>query len=276
MSRAAPLNHAEPADIRGREAHSRSDTAPTEQEPAPPPAKKPKVAKPPEPPWKTFEAASCRAAEAERKAPATFVAGPASGKRVDLDEGPGAQTRGDKAPQEEKANAELAVDKAAVGERVEVYWDGNDKWFKGEVKDYAPTTQKHLVKYEDNDTQWLILAQEEQLRPLRRVGGSRRGAAARRSIPEEAAGEEVECVFYGAVVEVRVRVCQPGHDEPRPPHASASCARRRGPASARRTSSHMKPKYKALSSSLMMCCSKFGAILAIVVSVDLAQPYRTD
>ena len=52
-----------------------------------------------------------------------------------------------------------------------MYWDGNDKWFKGEVKDYAPTTQKHLVKYEDNDTQWLILAQEEQLGQLRWLDG---------------------------------------------------------------------------------------------------------
>ena len=141
---------------------SMSNTAPTEQEPAPPPAKKPKVAKPPEPPWKTFEAAELPRGGRQRKAPATFVAGPASGKRVDLNEGPGAQTRGDKAPQEEKANGSSQYDKAAVGKRVEVYWDGNDKWFKGEVKDYAPTTQKHLVKYEDNDTQWLILAQEEQ------------------------------------------------------------------------------------------------------------------
>ena len=78
---------------------------------------------------------------------------------------------GDKAPQEEKANGSSQYDKAAVGKRVEVYWDGNDKWFKGEVKDYAPTTQKHLVKYEDNDTQWLILAQEEQLGQLRWLDG---------------------------------------------------------------------------------------------------------
>ena len=44
-----------------------SDTAPTEQEPAPPPAKKPKVAKPPEPPWKTFEPAGD--SRRERKEP---------------------------------------------------------------------------------------------------------------------------------------------------------------------------------------------------------------
>ena len=164
---------AEPETSAGSsEAHSLSDTAPTEtQEPAPPPAKKPKVAKPPEPPWKTFEAAELPRGGRERKAPATFVAGPASGKRVDLNDSAGAQTRGDKAPQEEKANGSSQYDKAAVGKRVEVYWDGNDKWFKGEVKDYAPTTQKHLVKYEDNDTQWLILAQEEQLGQLRWLDG---------------------------------------------------------------------------------------------------------
>ena len=94
---------AEPETSAGSsEAHSLSDTAPTEtQEPAPPPAKKPKVAKPPEPPWKTFEVAELPRGGRERKAPATFVAGPASGKRVDLNDSAGAQTRGDKAPQEE-------------------------------------------------------------------------------------------------------------------------------------------------------------------------------
>ena len=62
-------------------------------------------------------------------------------------------------------------DKSAIGKKVEVYWDGDGEWFAGTVKDYKPETRKHLIKYEDNDTQWLILAQEEQLGQLRWLNG---------------------------------------------------------------------------------------------------------
>ena len=62
-------------------------------------------------------------------------------------------------------------DKSAIGKKVEVYWDGDGEWFAGTVKDYKPETRKHLIKYEDNDTGWIVLAKEEELGQLRWLDG---------------------------------------------------------------------------------------------------------
>ena len=52
-----------------------------------------------------------------------------------------------------------------------MYWDGDGEWFAGTVKDYKPETRKHLIKYEDNDTGWIVLAKEEELGQLRWLDG---------------------------------------------------------------------------------------------------------
>ena len=75
------------------------------------------------------------------------------------------QLRGDAAPSVERA-AGRQYDGSVVGHRVKVNWRGQGTWFTGVVKDYAPATQKHLVKYDHDDQfpehNWHLLGNEEQ------------------------------------------------------------------------------------------------------------------
>ena len=44
-----------------------------------------------------------------------------------------------------------------VGKRIEVYWDGDARYYKGRVARYAPRTGRHEVAYDDDETEWLRL-----------------------------------------------------------------------------------------------------------------------
>ena len=44
-----------------------------------------------------------------------------------------------------------------VGKRIEVYWDGDARFYKGRVARYAPRTGRHEVAYDDDETEWLRL-----------------------------------------------------------------------------------------------------------------------
>ena len=39
-----------------------------------------------------------------------------------------------------------------VGKRIEVYWDGDARFYKGRVARYAPRTGRHEVAYDDDET----------------------------------------------------------------------------------------------------------------------------
>jgi hypothetical protein len=41
-----------------------------------------------------------------------------------------------------------------LGLRVEIYWDGNKKWYKGSVDEYNDVTRKIRIRYDDGDTEW--------------------------------------------------------------------------------------------------------------------------
>ena len=44
-----------------------------------------------------------------------------------------------------------------VGKRIEVYWDGDARFYKGRVARYAPRTGRHEVAYDDDETEGLRL-----------------------------------------------------------------------------------------------------------------------
>jgi hypothetical protein len=92
------------------------------------------------------------------------------------------QLRGDAAPSVERA-AGHQYDGSVVGHRVKVNWRGQGTWFTGVVKDYAPATQKHLVKYDHDDQfpehDWHLLGNEEQQRVVEEVHSGWRGSQRR-------------------------------------------------------------------------------------------------
>ena len=47
-----------------------------------------------------------------------------------------------------------------VGRRVSIYWDGDDQYFDGTIKEHAISTGKHLVLFDDGDQEWYDLAAE--------------------------------------------------------------------------------------------------------------------
>ena len=57
------------------------------------------------------------------------------------------------------ANCDLMPTKeAALGKRVEVYWDGDDEWFAGLLSKYRDKDAKHFCEYDDGTAEWLKLA----------------------------------------------------------------------------------------------------------------------
>jgi hypothetical protein len=47
---------------------------------------------------------------------------------------------------------------AEVGQRVRVYWDGEQRHFWGTVADFNPTTGSHQIAYDDGDRCWEKMA----------------------------------------------------------------------------------------------------------------------
>lgn len=57
--------------------------------------------------------------------------------------------------------------RAIVGRRVEVYWDGDDTWYEGNVVKACKTGGKHLVRYDDGDEETICVRSEERAGRLR-------------------------------------------------------------------------------------------------------------
>lgn len=51
--------------------------------------------------------------------------------------------------------------KEVVGLCCKVFWVDDKKWYKGVISQHDASKGKHLVEYEDGDTEWLDLAQEK-------------------------------------------------------------------------------------------------------------------
>ncbi|WOK95128.1 histone-lysine N-methyltransferase TRX1-like [Canna indica] len=49
---------------------------------------------------------------------------------------------------------------ALVGLVCKVFWPMDDDWYKGSIAEYNPVTKQHIVKYEDDDVEHLILLNE--------------------------------------------------------------------------------------------------------------------
>lgn len=49
----------------------------------------------------------------------------------------------------------------AVGLRCKVFWSDDSTWYKGLVSQYDASKSRHLVEYDDGDTEWLNLGQEK-------------------------------------------------------------------------------------------------------------------
>ncbi|EIE20176.1 hypothetical protein COCSUDRAFT_18682, partial [Coccomyxa subellipsoidea C-169] len=65
--------------------------------------------------------------------------------------------------------------KEIVGLRCQVFWADDKTWYKGDITQHDATKGKHLVEYEDGETEWLDLSQEKfellqkSGRPLKRL-----------------------------------------------------------------------------------------------------------
>ena len=59
----------------------------------------------------------------------------------------------------------VRYDANLVGARVKILWDRSDgyagDWYAGTIVQYAPANEKHLVVYDDNDSQWHELFEDE-------------------------------------------------------------------------------------------------------------------
>ena len=101
-------------------------------------------------------------------------------------------TRGAAAPQRAESSSGVQYGNEVRGLHVRVYWAGDCVWFKGKVMDYSPAMGKHLVQYEDNDTGWLILAEEERLNQLQWVDEPTPLAKRPRALPRETQRAELQ------------------------------------------------------------------------------------
>lgn len=51
--------------------------------------------------------------------------------------------------------------KEIVGLRCKVFWADDKTWYKGDITQHDASKGKHLVEYEDGETEWLDLSQEK-------------------------------------------------------------------------------------------------------------------
>ena len=68
---------------------------------------------------------------------------------------------------------------AAVGKRVQVWWKDDQQWYGGHVQRFDNKSGKHLLVYDDDDTEWLDLEKEHRKNYL--VFGSCAGGAERKN-----------------------------------------------------------------------------------------------
>ena len=68
---------------------------------------------------------------------------------------------------------------AAVGKRVQVWWNDDQQWYGGRVQRFDNKSGKHLLVYDDDDTEWLDLEKEHRKNHL--VLGSCAGGPERKN-----------------------------------------------------------------------------------------------
>lgn len=47
-----------------------------------------------------------------------------------------------------------------VGKALSVYWPADDAWYSGTVTNHNSSNGQHLVKYDDGEEEWVLLAHE--------------------------------------------------------------------------------------------------------------------
>lgn len=47
-----------------------------------------------------------------------------------------------------------------LGKKLSVYWPADDAWYSGTVTDHNLSNGQHLVKYDDGEEEWVLLAHE--------------------------------------------------------------------------------------------------------------------
>ena len=58
-----------------------------------------------------------------------------------------------------------------VGLRCKIFWSDDKTWYKGVISQHDASNGKHLIEYEDGDTEWLDLCQE-RFELLQKPGGA--------------------------------------------------------------------------------------------------------
>lgn len=58
------------------------------------------------------------------------------------------------------AQVHAAAKKGVIGRRLCVYWPDDSQWYCGIINDYDPKDDKHLVHYDDDKDEWLLLKDE--------------------------------------------------------------------------------------------------------------------
>ena len=67
-----------------------------------------------------------------------------------------------------------------IGKGVQVYWDGEDAWFGGIIRDVRVKTQEFLVDYVDGDEEWVMASRKDEWKfdsGLSSGGGARKARA---------------------------------------------------------------------------------------------------
>ena len=57
----------------------------------------------------------------------------------------------------------MSQGKAAVGQKVAIWWPDDHAWYHGRIQGFQVARGEHLVHYEDNEVEWLDLAKERVL-----------------------------------------------------------------------------------------------------------------
>lgn len=47
-----------------------------------------------------------------------------------------------------------------LGKALSVYWPADKAWYRGTITDHNPSNGQHLVKYDDGEEEWVLLAHE--------------------------------------------------------------------------------------------------------------------
>lgn len=77
------------------------------------------------------------------------------------------------------AAASSRGDGPSMGDRVKVWWEGDEKWFEGTVDKFNQKTGKYRVTYDDGDQRWYRLGDDDdvQWEPLRAAAAPAAGGA---------------------------------------------------------------------------------------------------